>query len=136
MIVENALDGQPAGTKRKPISDAHRARNAEAMKTRWADPEYKEDLRIKQQEAWTQKRHEQHQSWLSSHWTNERKKQQSNAIRGSHPVMPKGVKKTASHRIAIAAAIAGVPKVRCCRVHDRREMSVGEFTKWVNQSLC
>ena len=133
MIVENAADGQPAGTKRKPISEEHRQRIAEASKARWADPAYKERLKIRHRESWTEDRHRQHQQWLADHWTDDRKKRQSEALRGSHPKGGgRGIPKSEQHRAKIAIANSR-PKTRCCRIHDRREMSVGEFTKWINQ---
>lgn len=132
MIPENAIDGQPAGTKRKPLSDAHRQKIAEASKARWADQEYKNRLKEKHREVWTEDRHKQHSQWLNEHWTEERRARQSKAIKGSHPIRPRGIPKSEEHRALIGLANSK-PKVRCSRIFDRREMSVNAFTKWFNR---
>lgn len=133
MIVENAIDGQPVGTKRKPISEDHRRKISEASKKRWADPAYKAQLRLSQQDAWTTERRDQHQGWLKEHWTDDRKRRQRNAIKGTHPRGgTAGIRKSEQHRALIAVANSK-PKARCCRIHDRREMSVNAFSRWLNQ---
>jgi hypothetical protein len=135
MIVENALDGQPPGNKRGPISEAHRVKISATSKKRWTDPAYKERLQQSHKEAWSEERRLKHQNWLAIHWTDDRKKHQRETLRGRKSPLAglPGKKKAEGHGARVSAALTGVPKIRCCRLHDRREMSVGEFTKWVNR---
>ncbi len=43
-------------------------------------------------------------------------------------IRQRGIPKSESHKLAMRK-----PKIRCCRLLDRKEMSMSHFTRWINQ---
>ena len=135
LIEENALDGAPVGHPGHKFTDEQLKKLSAASKKNWEDPAFRERLQRSQSASWTDERRAAHQRWLEEHWTDERRKHQRMKLKGrANPLVGRpGVPKSPTHAAAIASALRGIPKVRCCRIEDKREMSVGEFTKWLNR---
>ena len=135
LIEENALDGAPVGHPGHAFTEEQLKKLSAASKKNWEDPSFRERVQRSQSASWTDERRAAHRRWLEGHWTDERRRHQRAKLKGrGNPLIGRpGVPKSPSHSAAIASALKGVPKVRCCRIEDRREMAVGEFTKWLNR---
>lgn len=55
-----------------------------------------------------------------------------NARRKGVPTSLKGQPKTNNHKLKIASALKGKPKIKAvCRIADRKEMTLNNFNKWL-----
>lgn len=80
-------------------------------------------------------------------WTEDARKEQSERLKGvkrpEHSIKMRGRNnlpndhyfynktKTESHKISISIALTDNPKRRICRLHDKKEISVNAFTRWI-----
>lgn len=135
MIPENALDGAPPGHSGHTFTETELTRIGEKSKQMWQDPVKRQAIIDAQRASWDEDRHAKHQLYLSQHWTAERRQRQREAIRGRKKPGAGGAGRTnsAEHNAKVSAALRAKTKTRCCRILDHREMTVGEFTKWVNR---
>ncbi len=146
LIAENGADGAPVGHIGHVFTPEQKETMSEKLKLRWKDVEYKDKLSKSYRESWTA----------------ERKQSQSNRLTGvkrpDHAAALKGriyteehkksmrKPKHAGHGARVSAATRGVPKSEdhkkslrkpkplvVTRIHDRRLMCSGSYTRWVKQ---
>lgn len=113
-----------------------------SVKERWKDPEYKKRLSEVHKNRWTEEQKEKQRRRL----TGVKRPEHSEKLKGRKGKGGgKGVKKKDGHGQNVSKALTGKsksdahkqnlsgPKVRVCRLHDRREMSVNHFSRWLKK---
>lgn len=143
---ENGLDGAPIGHNGHKFTKEQLQKISEASKQRWKDPNYREMVKKKQSESWTQQRKESQINRLKG----KKRPDHAEKLRGrilheSHPFHIGH--KTDTHRQKIKDALTGKPKslehkqnlskprARVCRIYDHKEMAVNAYTRWLNSLL-
>lgn len=129
------------------LTESAKQKISETSRSRWEDNEYRNKLIQKQKGAWTDERKKQQSERL----TGVKRPEHSKKLRGR--ALPEEVKvklrkpKSIEHVLAVSNALKGIPKSeehkkklsgpkpRVCRLFDRKEMSVGHYTRWLNSLL-
>lgn len=130
-IPENGLDGAPKGHPGHKFTVEQREHLSQLSKERWSDPEYRARLSKSHQDRWTDEKKEEYSEFMKLAWTEERRLAHSEKLKG-HPgstkckgvakpegfgekvsKATKGVKKSESHRLAIANAAKNRKKIVC-----------------------
>lgn len=143
---ENGLDGAPTGHAGHKFTQEQLQKIAETSKQRWQDPETRESLIQSQTASWTQQRKDsQSRRLLGKKRPEHSEKMRGRKLDQNHPFFNEH--KTESHREKIKEALKGKPKTdehkkslskpktRVCRIHDRKEMAVNAYTRWVKSLL-
>ena len=147
-IIENGLDGAQVGHPSFITNPEEVARKiSETHLELWQDPEHRQKMIEAQKSSWTEERKQKNSETMKQLWTPERKARQSCALRGRKGTRKlKGVPKTAEHNRKNSEALKGrsfseehkkaiseAKKLqKVCRLFDKRVMSIGHFTRWVN----
>jgi hypothetical protein len=138
---ENGLDGAPKGHTGHKFTPEQLQKISETSKQRWADPEHRKKILESRSNSWTEQRKQQQVERL----TGKKRPEHSQKMKGrkldpSHPFLV-GIK-TDSHKTAISESLKGkpkseehkdklrVPKLRCCRLSDRKEVSVNSLSRY------
>lgn len=139
---ENGLDGAPTGHAGHKFTQEQLQKMSEASKQRWEDPEFKKLMSEKQK--WSDQRKEEQSLRLTGI-----KRPEHSALMKTKPIHEnfKCLERTDDHKARIAEALKGKPKTadhikslskpktRVCRIHDRKEMAVNAYTRWVKSLL-
>lgn len=139
---ENGVDGAPKGHIGHKFTEEQITKLSSSSKNRWENPEYKEKLRQKQKDSWTEQRREEQSKRLTGQKNPEHsKKMKGRKLDPSHPFL--SYKRTEKHKSKISESLKGkpksedhkkklsTPKIRICRLHDRKEISVNAYTRWL-----
>lgn len=145
LIQENGKDGAPIGHPGHVFTNDQKLKISKASKKNWEDPVYRERMMKSRKAVWTDELREAQSRRLSG------VKRPDHAItmtgkklRPDHPFHKS--EKTDSHRLAISRSLKGMkksaetieklkqPKRRVCRLEDRRDMSIGHFTRWCKKN--
>lgn len=146
-IIENALDGAPVGHKGHKFTQEQLQSISNRSKEMWSDPEFKNVMREKHKGCWDEDRKSKQSQRLKgikrpdhSEKLKGRKLSEEVKSKMRKPKHPghgalvskglKGLKKSETHRKNL-----GGPKNRVCRILDKKEMSVGHFTRWINSTF-
>jgi hypothetical protein len=141
---ENGLHGAPKGHAGHKFTPEQLQKISETSKQRWADPEQRKKLLESQTNSWTEHRKYQQVERLTG-----KKRPEHSQLMKSKPLPEnfKCIDKTDEHKARIAEALRGKPKTddhkkslskpktRVCRIHDRKEMAVNAYTRWVKSLL-
>lgn len=144
-LIENGLDGAPAGHHPYPLSEDARQKISENSRKMWESPHKRDEIIRKQKQSWTTSRKEQQSDISSRLWTDERKLRHSALLSGrpGHKKC-KGKPKHSNFSTILSNATMGVPKSeqhkrsmskpknRVCRLIDKKEMSINHYTRWIN----
>jgi hypothetical protein len=140
---ENGCDGAPKGHKGHKFTEEQLFHMSNLVKERWKNPDFKQHMKKAQQNSWSDTRKKEQSIRLKTEfWTEDQKKIHSEKIKG-HPgsTKLKGVPKTAEHNKKNSEALKGKkkseahrlalskPKIRVCRISDRKEMSINHFNR-------
>lgn len=139
---ENGLDGAPTGRAGHKFTQEQLQKISETSKQRWEDPEFKKMMIEKRQ--WSDQRKEEQSLRLTGI-----KRPEHSALMKTKPIPEnfKCLERTEDHKARIAEALKGKPKTaehkmslskpktRVCRIHDRKEMAVNAYTRWVKSLL-
>lgn len=140
---ENGTDGAPFGHAPHKFTEEQKLKISESSRKRWQNPEYRKNTIKSQSLAWSEER----KSNQSKRLTGSKKPAQSRTMKGrklysDHPFCI-GIK-TDEHKLNISNALKGKPKseehkqklrkpkVRVCRLIDKKEMSINHYTRWLN----
>ena len=113
---------------------------SESAKKRWEDPSYKQQLSEKHKSRWTTELKAKQSKRLTG-----KKRPEHSEFMKSKPIPDnfKCLVRTDEHKMNIAQALKGKPKsdehkkklsrpkLRVCRLTDKKEMSVNAYTRWV-----
>jgi hypothetical protein len=139
---ENGLDGAPVGHEGHKFTQEQLQKISESSKQRWADPEFKKMMVKNQTSSWTEQRKQEQTERL----TGIKRPEHSEKMRGrnfltdDHPFY--ATHKTEEHKQKIKEALSDkpksqehkdklkVPKLRCCRLSDRKEVSVNSLARY------
>lgn len=139
---ENGLDGAPIGHAGHKFTQEQLQKISESSKQRWVDPEFRNMMIEKQK--WTDQRRKDQSLRLTGI-----KRPEHSALMKTKPIPEnfKCLERTDDHKARIAEALKGKPKTvdhikslskpktRVCRIHDRKEMAVNAYTRWVKSLL-
>jgi hypothetical protein len=138
---ENGLDGAPVGHEGYKFTQEQLQRISESSKQRWADPDFKKMIQERQSASWTGKRKQEQVERLSGVKRPEHsEKMRGRKLHEDHPFLVGD--KTEEHKKKIKEALTGkpkseehknklrVPKLRCCRLSDRKEVSVNSLFRY------
>lgn len=139
LIPENGINGAPPG--HKPYwnpTDVDLIEHGKKSKELWEDPIFRSKVIKSQQDSWTDGRRTEQAERLSG-----QKRPEHSALMASRPRNPnfKCEVRTETHNNNISEALKGVPKseehkkklrvpkLRCCRLSDRKEISVNALNR-------
>lgn len=145
LIEENGCDGAPKGHPGHKFTPEQIEKISKSSLDRWQDPLYREaviashkarwtpELKQKQSERLTGKFRPEHSEKMSGRTLSEETKQKLRKPKciGHRQNISKALKgkpKTDAHKKALSK-----PKVRVCRLMDKKEMSINHFTRWLNK---
>lgn len=148
LILENGLDGAPKGHIGHKFTNEQLLDISEKSTERWKDDEFKERTILAQKDSWTDEKRNKYSEMKSKYWTTQRREDHSNKLKGRPGTGGgKGIKKKAGHGENVSKALRGIPKTeehkqamrkpkrRVCRISDKKEMTVGNFTRWVKSLI-
>lgn len=144
LIEEDGLNGAPIGHASFITNPEETSKKiSDASNRNWANPDYRQKMSDSQKLSWTPERKAEYSERMKMQWTPERKKNHSEKMKGHKGSKAlKGIPKTEEHNRKNSESLKGkpkseehiaklkIPKNRICRLCDRREMSVGHFTRW------
>jgi hypothetical protein len=139
---ENGLDGAPVGHEGHKFTQEQLQKISESSKQRWADPEFKKMMNEKRK--WSDKRKQEQSARLTG-----TKRPEHSALMKLKPIPEnfRCLERTEDHKAKIAEALKGKPKSdahkqnlskpkpRVCRIHDRKEISINAYSRWLNLFL-
>jgi hypothetical protein len=142
---ENGITGAPKGHPGHKFTLEQLQNLSETTKQRWNDPQYRTKIKEAQIDSWTEQRRQQQGKRL----TGKKRPDHSEKMKGrklheTHPFF--NDYKTEEHKQKIKEALTGipkseehknklrVPKLRCCRLSDRKEVSVNALSRHSNLS--
>jgi hypothetical protein len=150
LILENGLDGAPAGHDGHIFSEKEKEKISISSKTRWENEDYKKQLSNIHKNRWSPELKEKQSKRLKeTFWTEDRKRLHSDKLKGhvGHTKC-KGVSKPESHGKNVSKALKGVPKSEnhkqklrtpkpkiICRIYDKKEMSSANYANWVKRFI-
>jgi hypothetical protein len=140
---ENGLDGAPNGHAGHKFTPEQLQKLSETSKQRWSDPQFRNKIKESQSNSWTEQRKQQQAQRLTGKKRPDHsQKMQGRKLDVSHPFFNET--KSEDHKNAISEALKGkpksedhkdklrVPKLRCCRLSDRKEVSVNALSRYPN----
>jgi hypothetical protein len=152
LIVENGLDGAPAGHEGHKFTDEQIARMSASSSERWAEDGYRDRLSQAHKDRWANNpelAERQSQRLKDEYWTDERKASHSekmkarvtDELKAKTSEFFSNMERTDEHCARISQALKGkpktaehkaklsVPRPRVCRISDRKEMSDSHFNR-------
>ena len=143
LVIENGMDGAPAGHSGHKFTADQIKKLSDKSVTMWGKDEFREMMRIKQSESWTEQRKQEQRNRL----TGIKRPEHSKKLLGRSVPEEQRLKmrkpKHQDHGKRVSAALAGVPKSEehkqklrvpkpkvVCRIHDKKEMALGNFMNW------
>jgi hypothetical protein len=138
---ENGLTGAPKGHAGHKFTPEQLQKISKTTKQRWADPKHRQKMLEARAGCWTEQRKQKQVERL----TGKKRPDHSLIMKGrkldpSHPFFNET--KSEDHKNAISEALKGkpksedhkdklrVPKLRCCRLSDRKEVSVNSLSRY------
>jgi hypothetical protein len=147
LINENGMDGAPKGHIGHKFTDEQIKKLSETSLERWTDEEFRKRISQSQKESWTEERKLEQKIRL----TGIKRPDHAEKLRGRKLTQEQKAKmKKPKHENfgkLLSATISGVPKseehkqklrvpkIKICRLTDKKEMSVNHYTRWINKLL-
>lgn len=141
---ENGVDGAPKGHVGHKFTTEELERLSLISQERWSDPEFRSKITEAQKQSWTEERRRTQSQRLSGV-----KRPDQSALMKSRPTHERFrcPHRSEKHKANIAKALKdkpkspehiknlSKPKTRICRIHDRKEMSVNAYSRWLKSLL-
>lgn len=141
---ENGLDGAPKGHKGSKFTPEQLQHLSNISKQRWNDQESRNKIVEAQSRSWTEQRKQEQSERLTGV-----KRPEHSSLMKQRPIPDnfKCIDKSDDHKKKIAQALKGKPKseehkkslskpkTRVCRIHDRKEMAVNAYSRWLKSLL-
>jgi hypothetical protein len=145
LSIENGVDGAPIGHSGHKFTIEELEKISAASKSRWKDPEYKNKMSEIHKKLWQNnpERREKQISRLIGVKRPEHAEKMKGRIVSPETRVKQKKPKHKNHGKLVSASLTGktksenhkqklrVPKNRICRLTDKKEMSVGHYTRWL-----
>jgi hypothetical protein len=145
LIFENGMDGAPKNHPGHKFTVEQLKRMSEISSERWSDDEFRNRIIQSQRDAWTDERKLEQKIRLTGVKRPDHAEKLSGRILTKEQRNKLKKPKHSNFGKILSAAITGIPKSeehkqklrvpknRICRITDRKEMSVGHYTRWLNK---